>query len=100
MGNYTIFYSRQAEEDIDSLARYIAGVCFAPLTAKKYISELQLRIQWLEHNADVFPVVLELSYRMGFQIRRLNFNKMAILYSIEDDVVYIHRIMAQSLIVY
>lgn len=100
MGNYSVVFTTQANLDIASLTSYILGECNAPLTAKKYIEALYVRIKWLEHNADVFVVVPELSMQMGIDVRRLNFGNMAILFSIEKDYVYIHRIMPQSLIIY
>lgn len=100
MERYDIHYTKQAENDLDELAQYIGFGCFAPLTAKRYIDGLYARIQWLETSAEIFPVVPELSYSMGFSVRQVNYNKMAILYSVEDHDVFIHRIIAQSLIVY
>ena len=96
----TIEYLEQAKEDIELLNDYIENQCHAPLTALRYIEGLRGRIQWLRNNADLFPIVPELSLLMGYPIRRLNYEKMAVLYSIEDDIVNIHRIMPQSMIIY
>ena len=59
---------------------------------------LEQRILWLKQNADLFPVIPELSFQLGCDIRRLNYERMAILYSVTDYVVYIHRIIPQSMI--
>lgn len=86
--------------DIASLTTYIGMDCKAPQTAKSYIDALYVRIKWLENNANIFPIIPELSLQMGFSIRRINFGKMAILYSVEDDIVYVHRVIPQSLVIY
>jgi plasmid stabilization system protein ParE len=95
-----IIYLEQAQEDIAQLNDYIENRCLAPVTAFRYIEGLRGRIHWLRNNADIFPVVPELSFIMGFSIRRLNYEKMTVLYSIEEDVVYIHRIIPQSMVIY
>lgn len=72
----------------------------APLTAKRYVEELNTKMQWLANGADYFPVVPELSYQFGCDMRRLNFKRMAILYSIEGDIVNILRIIPQNMVIY
>lgn len=96
----TIEYLEQAKEDIELLNDYIKDQCHAPLTALRYIEGLRGRIQWLRNNAELFPVVPELSLLMGYPIRRLNYEKMAVLYFIDGNIVNIHRIMPQSMIIY
>lgn len=93
-----IKYSIEAHDDIIRLNEYIAQVCKAPLTAKRYLMGLEQRVMWLQQNADLFPVVPELSFELGYPVRRLNYEKMAVLYSITDDAVYVHRIIPQSMI--
>jgi len=100
MGTYTIIFTTQADLDIVSLSQYIQDECKAPLTARRYVDALFVRIKWLEHNADIFAVVPELSIQLGTDVRRLNFGNMTILYSIEEDKVYIHRIIPQSSVIY
>ena len=95
-----IIYLEQAKEDITQLNDYIENRCSAPITAFRYIEGLRGRIQWLRNNAELFPIEPELSFAMGYPIRRLNYEKMAVLYSVDDDVVNIHRIMPQSMIIY
>ena len=95
-----IVYSEEATEDIIRLNDYIEGECKAPLTALRYLQGLEGRVQWLRGNADVFPIEPELSFMMGIEIRRLNYKEMAILYSIEEEKVYVHRIIPQSMVIY
>ena len=93
-------YLDEAKEDIIRLNDYIENQCKAPLTALRYLQGLEGRIIWLRGNAELFPIVPELSFIMGEEIRRLNYKEMTILYSIDDDLVYIHRIIPQSMVIY
>lgn len=100
MGRFEIFVTEEAEADLQELRDIIEFSYQAPLTAKRYVEELNTKMQWLVNGADYFPVVPELSYQYGCDMRRLNFKKMAILYSIEGDIVNIHRIIPQSMVIY
>jgi plasmid stabilization system protein ParE len=100
MARFEIFVTEEAERDIHDLNDAIEFSYQAPLTASRYVEELNTKMQWLANGADFFPVVPELSYQYGCDIRRLNFKKMAILYSIEGEVVNIHRIIPQSMVIY
>lgn len=72
----------------------------APLTAERYLTGLKKQIQTLSRTADLGVVQSNLSLKYGKAIRRENYKKMAILYSIEDDKVFVHRIIAQSMVIY
>ena len=65
-----IRYSTDAYNDIVKLNDYIVQQCCAPLTAKRYLSGLEQRILWLKQNADLFPIMQELSFQLGSPIRR------------------------------
>ena len=54
-----IKYSEEAHDDIVRLNEYIAQVCKAPLTAKRYLMGLEQRIMWLQQNADLFHLLTE-----------------------------------------
>ena len=48
---------------------------------------------------EVFSKLLEdLSEDYGTNARRINYKKMAIIYTVHDNIVYIHRIIPASLI--
>ena len=70
----------------------------APLTAGRYLTDLKKQIKSLSRIAELRVVQPALSLEYGFDIRRLNFKKMAILYSIEENIVIVHRIIPQNLI--
>lgn len=95
-----IEYMEAAKVDIVRLNDFIENRCKAPLTAFRYLEGLEGRIQWLRGNADLFPIEPELTFSMGIEIRRLNYEKMAILYSIDGDMVNIQRIIPQNMVIY
>ncbi len=100
MARFEVKVTDKAQSDLINLRDAIKEYYRAPLTAKRYVGELNTKMQWLANGADYFPVVPELSYMYGYEIRRLNFKKMAILYSMDDNIVYIQRIIPQSMVIY
>ena len=100
MARFEIFVTEEAEKDLQELKDAIEFSYQAPLTAKRYVEELNTKMQWLANGADYFPIVPELSYQFGCDMRRLNFKRMAILYSIEGDIVNILRIIPQNMVIY
>ena len=95
-----ISLTSKALSDVDKLRFAIVFKYRAPLTAKRYLKGLNDTIQSLKIGADSIQINSELSGLHGFDIRRINYKEMAILYSIEDNIVYIHRIMPQSMIIF
>ena len=56
---------------------------------------------WLEEYAELPAVHVPLSIQYGKIMRTIPFGKkMAIVYEVEEDIVYVHRIMPQSLIIF
>ena len=100
MARFEIFVTEEAEKDLQELKDAIEFSYQAPLTAKRYVEELNTKMQWLANGADYFPVVPELSYQFGCDMRRLNFKRMAIHYSIDGDIVNIQRIIPQNMVIY
>lgn len=90
-----------ADADIDNLEQFIVEQCSAPLTAARQFELLYRLLDWLEQYAELPAVDVELSVQYGKIMRSIPFGKkMAILYYVEDNVVYIFRIMPQSMIIY
>ena len=100
MKRFAIYLSGKAQSDVDKLRYAIVFKFRAPLTAKRYLQGLNKKMQSLEIGADAIQVEEELSKQYGFEIRRINYKEMAILYTIEDSNVYIIRIMPQSLVIF
>ena len=99
MKRYQIVYSEDARQDFKELYQCIVYEYKAPLTAFRYIQEIIDTIRQLEKYPMIYPIRTNRSLlQYGFEVRRLNYKKMAIIYTIHDDVVFIHRIVAGSMI--
>ena len=96
---FDIFLTGKAQSDIDKLRYAIVFKFRAPLTAKRYLQGLNKKVQSLETGADSIQIDEELTEQYGFEIRRIFYKEMTILYTVEDVNVYIIRIMPQSLII-
>jgi hypothetical protein len=98
---YTLRYKSKAYSDIVQLKDFILKECAAPLTAKRQFESLDKHLLWISEHAELPGIDVELSIKYGQIMRNVSFGrKMAILYSVEGDIVYIHRIMPQSMIVF
>lgn len=95
-----VIMTDKALEDLYELDYTIRYHFLAPLTAERYLTGLKQEIQKLSRSADLAVVQLKLSEKYGFELRRVNYKEMAVLYSIKDEQVYIHRIIPQSLVIY
>ena len=99
-----IFYSELAEKDIYSLFDFIAEEYKSPLTAAKYIQGIYDEINKLSTQACIHRIEKATFYRQfGFAVHRINYKKMAIIfsvieYNVPEKFVWIHRVMAASLI--
>ena len=69
------------------------------ITAIKHYADIVDTLKGLERNPFINPVKNNISLRQyGINVRRENYKKMAIIYTIHDNRVYVHRILAGSLI--
>ena len=100
MNSFHISLTSKALSDVDKLRFAIVFKFRAPLTAKRYLKGINDTIQSLKVGAASTPVDPVLSAQYGFEIKRINYKEMAILFSVEDEIVYIHRIMPQSMIIF
>ncbi|GHU79718.1 hypothetical protein FACS1894145_4480 [Bacteroidia bacterium] len=99
MRKYDICYSCQADKDLDDLFEVIVFEYGVPETAFKYVQGIIETIENLSKNPEIYAIRYNRSLiQYGQFVRRVNYKKMAILYSIYDNMVYIHRIIASSLI--
>lgn len=90
-----------ADADLDNLEQFIAEQCAAPLTAARQFELLYKNMNWLEEFAELPAVHVPLSIQYGKIMRTIPFGKkMAIVYEVEENIVYIHRIMPQSMIIF
>ena len=98
---YVIHVLPSADADMDNLEQFIVEQCSAPLTAARQFESLYQLIRWLEQYAELPAVDVELSVKYAKIIRSVTFGKkMAILYYVERHIVYIYRILPQSMIIF
>ena len=99
MKKYLIEFSDSAISDIDNLAYIIHELYKAPMTAKKYVKGLYAEIKKLEISAESLPIQTRKSLtQYGQNVRRLNFKKMAIIYTVHKGIVPIHRVIPANII--
>jgi len=99
MKAYKIVYSQKAIADRDELFDVIRYDFHAPLTAFKYTQELIDTIKKLQFFPEAYSVQTHsFLSQFGTNVRRVNYKKMAIIYTIQNDFVYIHRIIAGALL--
>lgn len=97
MKRFDIVFSEQANTDIQDLTDTIINQYEAPLTAFKYVQGLLNQIRKLKTIADFLPIQKSAYFRQyGFNVRRLNYKKMTIVYTITGNVVYILRVVPSS----
>lgn len=99
MSSYTIRTSEQAHIDIENLHFYIFETCKSPMTSKRYIEGIYHKIKSLSHSAESHPISsLKSILLYGYNARRINFKKMAIIYTVHQRTVLIRRVIPGALI--
>jgi len=98
---YRVLLSNEAWDDLDKLLLVIAKDYQSPVTAQRYIAAIWDEILHLRNYAGSIALYLHggLRQRYGHTLRRINYKKIAILYTLEDsDTALIVRIMPGSII--
>lgn len=99
MTRYRIVYSPEANNDIVELTNVITYDYSAPLTAFRYVQGLKETIELLTKFPKSYPLQTRTSLsRYGQNVRRINYKRMAIIYTVHGNIVYIHRIIPASII--
>jgi plasmid stabilization system protein ParE len=97
---YTIYLLSEADQDIEELYDYIAYVLKEPVTALDYRDGIYYAIKKLA----IYGGSLAISQRgylrkhYGSTVRTVTYKKMAIIYSVIDNIILILRVMPGSLI--
>ena len=100
MKKYDVKLTEQAIQDRKSLARFIREEAHAPLTAKRYMLGLKEKIKKLENSAGALAVDEDLSRRFGIEVRRTNYKNVAVIYSVDGETAYVHRIIPQKMVIF
>ena len=96
---YEVIVLPEAETEFYNYIDYVYYACDAPLTAAQHYNEMLELLYSLENHAEIYQVeYLPSLQKYGNNVRRLNYKKMSIIYTIRENIVYVHRIMAASLI--
>jgi hypothetical protein len=99
MKKYNVIITIEAIEDLSNITNVITYDYSSPITAFKYSRGLIETMSNLSHMAESLPIQTRASLKKyGTNVRRINYKKMAIIYTVHGDKVYIHRIIAASLI--
>jgi len=95
---FKIKFSEGAREDYRNLLRVINDKYKAPITAKKYTIELIIEIFKLKSTAESIPYCSQISVvaKYGYNSRRINYKKMAIIYTVNESIVVIEAIIPQG----
>ena len=96
MNTFEIEYLETAKRDLNNLFLTITFDYKAPITAYRYVQGIIDTIKTISKSPESFPIQPHLRY--GFNVRRINYKKMAIIYTVHGNVVYIHRIIAGTMI--
>jgi len=95
---YKILFSPEADYDMFELECYIKNILKSPITASKYLNDLDATVLKLAVCANTISFNKYVQEQFGANVRHINFKKMAIIYFIEDDIVFIKRVIPASLI--
>ena len=96
---YKVIVLPEAETEFNNYIDYIYSACDAPLTAIRHYNEILELLYSLEKHAEIFQIeYLPSLQKYGNNVRRLNYKRMSVIYTVCDSTVYVHRIMAASLI--
>ncbi len=100
MTQYTVIVLEDAISDIDKYIHHIRSVYKSPHTAKKHYDELYAVIRQLSNNADMYQLQTRESIiqKFGVFARRVNYKKMAVIFTIFNNTVYVQSVVAQSMI--
>ena len=94
MKRYEVIITENAQQDLKDLSNTIIFEYKSPITAIRYLRGIYDEFRWLRSNAESLKIQSSKSFtKFGFNTRRINYKKMAIIYSVVDNTVYIKRII-------
>jgi hypothetical protein len=98
MKKRSVIISKRAKKDIQDFYYCICYLYKQPLTAYRNQIEMYQTIRNLSYRADSTARNEYVQEMFGMDARHIIFKKMAIIYFIDGDYVYIQRIIPSSLI--
>jgi len=95
--NFEILVSNAAKTNIFNYVLYIEEEYDLPVTASKIYDELIDKIYSIAKNPLQYSIRTDFWYsKFGNEVRRVNYKSRAIIYTIENSIIKIHRIVSQS----
>ena len=99
MKKYRVKISPEANDDIQGLFNVIAYGFKSYNTAERYVKGLRKTIKDLKNTAGAYRVQTRPFFlQYGLFVYRVNYKKMAVVYTIENDLVVIRRIVPSNII--
>jgi hypothetical protein len=99
MNLYNVVLSQDAENDLQEYIDYIIVGCKKPLTALRHYEGLFDLLNGLKYMPERFAIQTGASFLcFGSNVRRINYKKLAIIYTVHGNIVYILRIVTANLI--
>lgn len=96
---YKLIILPKAQDDLYSYINTIRYQYDSPKTAKKHLDDLYNVFKKIRKNPEIYPIRFNQSFmQYGIFVRRVNYKKMAIIYTINNNTVTIQRVIASSLI--
>ncbi|MFM2291640.1 MAG: hypothetical protein RIS29_1453 [Bacteroidota bacterium] len=96
---YKIVVSEQAQDDLDNLSEAISYEYKAPVTSIRYLRGIYSEMRKLQQSAESYAIQTnKFLQQYGPEPRRLNYKKMAIIYNVINEVVYIRRVIPANTI--
>ena len=94
---YSIHFRPRATTDIKSVYDHIEYELFSPISAQRFIEGLYAKIDRLKYSADAFAIsTYKDVLKYDADARHVTYKGFAIIYSIYDDLVLIHRVIHGS----
>jgi len=90
---YKVRYSDDAILDFNDISHLIANELGMPKTAFNYLKGLKEKIKRLEHYPEICAISNNKSIieNYGFNVRKLNYKKVSVIYTIIEKDVWIMR---------
>jgi plasmid stabilization system protein ParE len=99
MSKYKVIISEQAQEDLENLSDIISNQYRSPITSIKYLRGIYSELKHLSRNPEIYSIQTRKSLQAyGPFPRRLNYKRMAIIYNLIGNVVYIRRVIPANTI--
>ena len=99
MNKNSVIISEEAQNDLRILSDIISYQYKVPLTALKYLKEIYTEMRKLEYSANSYRIQTRKQLQQyGPHPRRINYKKMAIIYNVINDVVYIRKVIPANTI--